>query len=237
MRARAIPALALLIGITGGTPALAMELLVIDADNNELRVGTVIDGSQVMKLPAGARVTLVSPMGEILRLTGPFDAAPQSRARHASRTEERSLLQALRKLLVSETAYAPILGTTRSVAGDLRMLDIGRGGVRCVHADVAPLLTRRDAVLAERLEIARLDAEGASKVDVDFASGRRTAPWPASLPLADGGTYRLRSVEAGQSVDLTLRLVPGSLDPIPRIVWMAEHECTDQALHTLRALR
>ncbi len=56
--------------------AFAGQLIVIDSTAPELVPGQVVDGSKVLGVAAGARVTLIAEDGQVTTLKGPFTGRP-----------------------------------------------------------------------------------------------------------------------------------------------------------------
>ena len=56
--------------------AFAGQLIVIDSTAPELMPGQVVDGSKVLGIAAGARVTLIAEDGRVTTLKGPFSGRP-----------------------------------------------------------------------------------------------------------------------------------------------------------------
>lgn len=95
--------------------AWAAPLIVIQSDVDSLEAGDVIDGASPLKLPANAKVTLVTPKGVVIELNGPYEGRPDQ-----SQAQDESLLERLRKILKPEDGTSLGLAVFRSGPGKKR---------------------------------------------------------------------------------------------------------------------
>ena len=75
------------------------------------------------------------------------------------------------------------------------------------------------------------------KVSRSWPAGESTLVWPVELALVDGENYFSQLEHAIGATEMTLRLIPTSLDTdAHRAAWMAENGCLKQAHQVLRGL-
>jgi len=214
--------------------ATAADLVVVDARGVELKPGEKISADAVVKLPPGARLTLVTPNGETIRLRGPFEDLP---VRSVGNTQ--GVVDSLRKMMVTPTSGTLTPGVVRSGSDVIELpsawlIDVSRPGTRCIAQGEPVVLWRpAAATVAETLSITPInrgwEAKGAWPV------GRDTVTMPATLPLTSGDTFK---VEVGKEEHaLLFQVIPKSLDnDRMRAAWMEEVGCTSQAVALAKSL-
>lgn len=225
----------LVLAVAGaGYPA---ELVVIASDEPSLKAGAVIDGSRPIKIPAGARVALISSTGKTIVLEGPYDGTPDpSRA-----PAEGDLVESLSRLVTQEEQSSTALAVARTVdkipdgRPDLWGINIARAGSHCLRRDVPPFLWW-DGARAGAIVSLSDGADNTRHVRIRWPSPKRHLAWPDALELTDGATYiaRFRSGDEGER--LLVLFMPDLATDAHRVAWMAGHDCTGQALKVLNAL-
>lgn len=210
----------------------AGQLVVIASTGSEIGVGSVIDGSQAIQLPAGSSVTLVSADGRTLKFTGPYAGAPDA-APDKGRTDLLDALSDIVKPAEKGVATAGIMRASIYAPKQPWVIDSGQSGAHCVLPDRPAPLWRPIAIGAASASLKA--AEG--RATVTWQDGSYTAPWPAGLPLVDGATYELEFTVTGKTRRLSIHQVPDDLDDdLARAVWMHENGCTPQARALLQTL-
>ncbi len=214
--------------------ASAADLVVVDARGIDLKPGAKIPSNVVVKLGAGARLTLVTANGETIRLRGPFEDLP---VRDVANTQ--GVVDSLRKMMVAPSSGALTPGVVRS-GGDLIdlpgpwLVDVSRPGTRCIREGEPVVLWRPvKAVAAEALSITPIDRGWEAKGS--WPAGLDTVTMPATLPLTSGNTFK---VEVGQvEHPLMFQVVPKSLDNDKmRAAWMDEVGCNSQAVALAKSI-
>lgn len=215
-----------------------VDMVVVHVVNAPFKPGTIIDGSQPLKLEAGWSVTLVAADGSFVTLKGPSDRVPAKQ--RSSRSGDPKLIEALRALLAAEEISTAALGVVRSANGetsraalpDAWAVNVFRSGSRCIRHRVVTLW-RDDAVRSANL---RIRSSGGGRM--------ATTNWPAGHDLLkvdgagfrDGGRY-LFDVD-GRRVDITMHVMPRGLTRLAeQAAWMAESGCREQALTLLQKVR
>jgi len=215
-------------------PLGAAELVVIESTAPDLKEGAVVDSTKEIKLPAGAKVTLLTAAGDPVHLDGPFAGKVPA----GSKPGDPSLVGAVSRLLnpagKDTSTVGAVRGITATAAPDPGAVDSAQGGEYCVLRNVPVRLRRGPSGSAEW---ARLTAtKGGDTGEIAWAAGSTLAEWPAAVPQADGARYTLSRVR-GQPAHITLHIEPAGLNLAQRLGWMQKQGCTEQARAVVRAIR
>lgn len=221
-----------------GAASRAGELVVIASTDPAIKLGTVIDGKQSMRVAGDASVILISSAGKRIALAGPYSGAPQA----AASSPDNRLVESLSRL-ITEHADAPaklaaIRGEDRPPpAGrfDLWGIDIAHPGTYCLSSSGDAMLWW-DAARAGAVVSLSGPTGDAREVRIRWPSARRNMPWPRALALGDGDRYVVRFRATDPGVALTTLRMPALDTHVDRAAWMAEHGCTRQALKVLDAI-
>ena len=226
--------------------AFAGQLIVIDSTAPELAPGQVVDGSKVLGIAAGARVTLIAEDGRVTMLKGPFSGRPGA---GPSAPGGSGLIDSLSRLVGGRSAASGALGVMRGSRianpADAWTVNLGRSVDVCVRAGATPVLRGKKSRMARILTVKALP-DGAGK-SVEWPAGRDRIGWPEGLAITDGGRYLVRVSSrkslagmSGRTAETTLvtHLVPGGLpSDAHRAAWMADIGCIGQARALLAGLR
>ena len=226
--------------------AFAGQLIVIDSTAPELVPGQVVDGSKVLGVAAGARVTLIAEDGQVTTLKGPITGRPGA---GPGAPGGSGLMGSLSRLVGGPSAVSGALAVMRGSRGadpaDAWAVDLVRSVNVCVRAGATPVLRRKKSRMARTLTVNVLP-DGAEK-NVEWPAGSDRVGWPEGLALTDGGRYLARVSSrkslagmSGRTTETTLvvHLVPGGLpSDAHRAAWMAENGCIGQARALLAGLR
>lgn len=213
----------------GAVAAQATELVVVEAKGVELAAGAKVDGTAVLVLTAGQRLTLIAPDGRTLKLRGPYEEAPAPA--QAGGAAGGNVGDALKNLMNQRVAGTAALGVVRAggEAVDLPspwVVDIGRSGARCVAEGADLVLWGPRFAEAAELEIEPSDRSWRAKGQWPADSDRLTLP--ARIPLADGRGYVF--AVGGNPANVTIFRMPAAfVDPLMQAAWMIEKGCDDQA--------
>lgn len=247
---------------TPGGPAwaAATDLVVFEAQGGDWREGQRLDGSQPLHLDAGEQVALIANNGRVIRLSGPYDDVPLS----GGGADGSRLSKALEALVTGSGSTATMLGAHRALPGyegedgalaggtsgnaaavrtvgtptlDLPepwLVDVTRGGDRCVHGAGQSLVLWRPARdQAEPVALALGD--GAWHGRTAWPPGYAKLATPEGLPRLDGARYEISVGES--TVALTLHVIPDTVQTPPVLAaWMVEKGCQAQAVALLRAI-
>lgn len=228
-----VAALALL-SLLAATPALARSLVVIESNAPGITPGQVLDGSQPLEVPAGAKVTCIGQDGETVKLTGPYMGVPAP----GGGVDNPTFLDGLSALIAPAGGQSVALGATREVEGASGvpaspwLIDVSKSGDRCAAPSGSPVLWRPDAGAPAALYLKLLGDD--TEAEVDWAGEVAELDWPGEIALVDGGVYLVRVGRSTPMKKLTLHLVPADLaTDAHRAVWMAGQRCTPQARQLL----
>ncbi|MBI1245333.1 MAG: hypothetical protein GC202_10035 [Alphaproteobacteria bacterium] len=220
------PPVLLLVLALAAFPAAANELVVLEAKGVDLAPGAKVDGTKVLKLAPGQRVTLISDDGRTVKLKGPFEEAPAPAAGQVA-----SMGDALKNLMNQRGSGVAQLGVVRA-AGDAPELpepwivDVGRSGARCLQAGAEPVLWGPKFADATEMSIEPTDRSWRAKGSWPAAVDRLALP--RRIPLVDGGSYIVGV--GGNKAAVTIHRMPASLaDPLVQTAWMIEKGCEEQA--------
>ncbi len=208
--------------------------------------GQVVDGSKMLDIAAGARVTLIAEDGRVTTLRGPFSGVPGP---GPGVPGEAGLIASLLRLVGGPSAGSGALAAMRGSAGadpaDAWAVILVRSVHVCVRAGATPVLRGKKSRMAKILTVKALP-DGAEK-SVEWPAGSDRVAWPKGLALVDGARYLARvstrkslAGMSGRATETTLivHLVPGGLPTdAHRAAWMADIGCIGQARALLAGLR
>jgi len=231
---RAIASLTVLIvlALSGGRAA-ALELVVAEAHGIRLAPGQTVDGAKPLSLADGQSVTLLSSSGQIVRLEGPSDAAPESGLKHA---ESQDMQTAMTALITERNARTSDIGIVRG-DNDVKLpdpwvVDITHPGTSCVQPGKSVVLWRSQDMGATPVAFAPKDRSWT--VSGTWPASADRLALPATMPLRDHTDY---VVELGEKVaPVTVRLIPQSVNnDAMRAGFMAAVGCGNQVSALLAA--
>jgi len=234
--ARALPALVVLAGWAAAS--MAGELVVIASTDPAVKIGTIIDGKQSMRVADNASVVLISSAGKRVALSGPYSGAPQPAALSPDKGLVESLSQLITKHADTPAKLAAFRGADKPVPAtrpDLWGVDIAHAGSYCLPADQDATLWW-DGARAGVLVSLSGPTGRARELRIRWPGGKQHMPWPKEIPLSDGGDYVVRFHARDPGVALSTLQMPPLDTNAARAAWMAEHGCTRQALKILDAI-
>ncbi len=207
----------------------AAQLVVISSNAPTLKAGAIVDGAASITLAAGVTVTLISPEGTTIKLTGPYKGKPEP----SPSGKTNNLLTSLSHIVTGPPENDPSLAVFRAAPGaarpDVWAINVGRSGVYCVRAGKPVNLWRAHTDKKIVLTVKQV-GDRQRETRKEWPQGMRTMIWPAELPLADGATYLARPQGGYRWANLTILLVPTELPTqAHRAVWMSENGCARQA--------
>lgn len=236
---RVIQVLLALVLIGGGAvSSQAGDLVVIASSDPTFEVGIVMDGSRPINVAANASMVLVSSDGRTIRLSGPYNGAPDTSGSSSDSRLVDSLSRLITKKASSPTTLAVFRGGFKRPPADrpdIWGIDIARAGKYCLRLD-------RPAMLWWAAARSGIDVTFSSTGDnsrhaqISWPPGKRHMAWPKALRLSDGATYVARFWPEDTGEQLVTVLMPDLNTDAHRAAWMAEHGCTRQALKILDAM-
>jgi hypothetical protein len=173
--------------------------------------GKTLPDAASISLKGGDVVTLLGPSSaKTLRGPGNFDTKQVALASAAGR---RGRFGALR---TAEVARNPSIWD----------LDVTQSGKVCVAGANKLTLWRPDADSAIKVNIR--SSSGKSQ-ELSWAAGKRSAAWPASLPIANSAQYQIEWPGSGDKSDVTFVTVPKApADLIGAAQLLIENGCENQ---------
>jgi hypothetical protein len=208
----------LLTGLIGGAvtaTAAAAQIYVMESTVAAIRVGSALDLSAAISIPAGSHIRAVLPSGKTQTIKGPYEGTVADLAKGQPVNE--GVLASLKNLLRTGGATQNTAGATRSItrpadrpsraAFSWSAIPAANGTV-CVEKGAKLALIRPASPNAERATM--IDPAG-NQAELQWEPGSDSAAWPTTLTLRnDGTTYEVLS--AGREPRrITLRV----LDRLP----------------------
>jgi hypothetical protein len=222
------------------SPALASQMVVVEAKGSDLQPGQSVDGSAALSLGPGAKLVLVSEDGTTLTLKGPFSGAPEGGPGGGGKNR---VVQSLAGLVAGRDADTTALGAARAAKGDLPALpepwvwDAAAVGDVCTRQGDQVVLWRADA--GKEAELSLMPADRSWTAKAVWPAGEATLALPAEVPLTDGGTF-LVGLGGGAGTDsaLTVHVAPPSLaTDAMRAAWLGAKGCDRQLAALSKAMR
>ena len=216
-----------------GVAAEAAELIVVESHGIRLTPGQPLDGSKPLALLDGQQVTLLSSNGQVVRLEGPSEAAPDSQVKGGG----GDIKGAVTALLTERKARTSEVGVVRG-ENDVKLpnpwvVDVTHPGTSCVDAGKPVVLWRSGDLSEAGVTIAPADRSWS--VSGHWPNGADQLSMPASLPLRDQKSYVVNI--GGKLAPVTIRVIPASVtNDAMRAGWMSEVGCDNQATALLAML-
>lgn len=206
--------------VTGAASAAANVLVVRSSGPSakNFPAGRSLPDNARIPLQAGDTVVLLSSAGT-RTFRGPGTFSPAQAVQAGPRTVQGNSGRA-RVGAVRSAGILPSGPTT------IWHVDVSTGGTMCLANASGVMLWRPDP--ARQATVTIIGHDGASH-EVVWPAGSATAPWPASLPIADGASYQLR--QAGTAVPTrvtfkTLRAVPNDVQGVAEA--LIQNDCPEQ---------
>lgn len=206
--------------------ALAAELVVVEASGVSLEAGSSLDAAKPLKLPEGARVTLINEEGATIKLAGPFDGVPTV----AASSGAQGIGASLGGLVASRAADTASLGAVR--AGDVAeplpatwVVDATRPGDACIATGNPVVLWRPKA--EKEATMALMPADRSWTAEAPWPMGAALLQLPEDVPFVDGGTFVVEM--DGNSSAVIVHIMPASVKA-PKMVaaWLEAKGCSRQ---------
>jgi hypothetical protein len=176
------------------TAAIAAKVVVVRSIGPSAKAyppGKALTDTSSIKLNNGDSVTLLGPSASrTLRGPGTFTASTVDRSSLAMAAGRRSRFGAMRS---GEITTNPSLWD----------VDVTQSGKVCIAEPAKLKLWRPNADSAATLSI----RGGPNTQAIEFPKGHATVPWPAQLPVANGGEYQLEWAGGGDSSKLSFVVV------------------------------
>jgi hypothetical protein len=233
IRPIAFSGLALVLFAFAASDAAASDLIVVDSHGLRLTPGEAVDGSKPLTLTDGQQVTLLSSSGQILKLEGPSQAAPDSQVT-ASADQASAVTALLTERQARTSEVGVVRGETEVKLPDPWVVDVTHPGTSCVTFGRPVVLWRSEDMGQSPVAISPADRSWTVSGVWPAAADR--LQMPANLPLRDRTSYVINV--AGKMAPVTMRVIPAAVsNDVMRASWMAEVGCDNQANALLAMLK
>jgi hypothetical protein len=215
------------------SPAWSAELVVVEARGLTLKPGQVVDDTQKLTLQRGDEVTLVDENGAVIKLRGPYDAAPGA-GNGGSGVDVSNVLAAL-----SAGGSQSSMGVVRAKVDNVTLpnpwvVDVTHSGKVCVRQGTSVVFWRQQSAGAAKLRITPVDRTW--RAESDWPAGASEMPAPTMFPVTDRQTYMFDL--SGQTATVTLVQMPASLaNDRMRAAWMLQKNCLAQTKALVTTLK
>ena len=226
-------ALAVGLALVLAWPALATPMIVVEARGGGLKPGMRIDSARSVKLVEGEKIVLVAPDGRMSTLRGPYSGPAVRNA--GSVQNPRTALAAL---IATRNDRASSVGAVRSGASaaplpEPWLIDISRGGDRCLKEGEKPVWWRPESLTEQAFSVFPVDRSWRADYVWKAATDRMTPP--DIVGLDDLKTFIIRA--GGQEYPVRVNIIPRDIDdPLVVSAWMLEKACVQQADSFLRVI-
>lgn len=220
-----VGALAVVGLLSEGRAHATAEWIVVDARGAPVRAGDRLTPGAALKLPEGARVTLISRSGRAITLRGAFDGnTPRIEG------EQDDPRRALSALIAAREERIRTIGVVRSGEGAARLpdpwlIDISRPGPRCLHDGYPAAFWRPPGSPETQLTIWPTDRSW--RIDLDWPASRAQIEIPAGVRPAEGQTLIVADDNREHAIAFTL-IAAHLDDPVLLAAWMIEKGCIQQ---------
>ena len=215
-----------------GAQASAAELVVVEARGLTLKPGQVVDDGQKLTLQKGDEITLVDESGAVIKLRGPYDAAP-----NAGSGSGVDISNALAVLSTggSQSAMGVVRAKVENVTlPDPWVIDVTHSGKACVRPGTSVVFWRQQSAGTAKLRITPVDRTW--RAESEWPAGASELSAPATFPITDRQTYVFDL--GGQTATVTLVQMPASLrTDRMRAAWMLQKNCLTQTKALITALK
>ena len=216
---------------------MAMEFIVFESQGIQFTPGAAIDAKETIKLEAGQTLTLISPNGHIIKLSGPYDQL----VNNSKSSAQKGISDTLKVLLNAEKTNTKDMGVTRNTSDIIRssnkygwvpepwLVNIKRSGDYCVLQGKPVQLWRSDTQ-PEKLKLSMNNEYEAYKW---IKKDEMLMSTPPGMPIVDGATYQF--IVDKKTIHTTWHVIPDSVTSVATTAaWMEASGCRAQAIAMLR---
>lgn len=223
--------------VMGAGMAKAADLVVAEAKGVAgLAEGQTIDGTKVLKLDAGARVTLIGSDGRTIKLRGPYEQAPAP----TQTADAGGVVDSLKNLVSQRGAGTATLGVVRAATTEKDLpepwlIDVSRPGNRCIIEKSQAVFWRPEA-LPQKITMKVSPADQSWAANGAWPEQTDRLKMPPNLPLRDGQSYVIDL--AGTTNQITMHVLPATIQKdAVRAAWMVEKGCEQQAAALVKTIQ
>lgn len=231
-----------LLGLFLSSVGLADGLVVYSSKNLPFKSGAVIDGTEFLKLQPGQEIFLISPTGQLIKLTGPYEGIPLKKNEGK---DKKSVKEAIKNLLSTSGSQVESFGITRSADDVFKLgskpaplpspwiIDATKNGPYCLQEKDKLILWRNEK--ASTSAIAITIPKNGWNANASWSAGKSKLALPDSMPRLEGIVYRINL--DGQAVQGVLNIIPKTVQSkAAQAVWLKEKGCVPQFLTLVRSL-
>lgn len=214
------------LGLCVAAPAAAQSLVVVEARGIDLKIGSRLDQTRQVKLPAGGKLVVVRSDGRVITLRGPHDGPVQMQA-----ASTNGAARALVALVTTRNDRANRVGAVRSGSNAAPLpspwlIDVTRSGERCLVEDAPIGWWRPASSNADDFTLLPLDRSWEAALHFDHGQDVLTITNAGDIEVTKA--FIIRHGEAEYSI--RLHLLPASVSEPPVLAgWMIEKGCIQQA--------
>jgi len=207
-------ALLLLAGLVGcalTATAAAGQIYVMESSVAGIRVGSALELSAAISIPAGGHIRAVLPSGKTQTIKGPYAGTVADLAKGQPINE--GVTAWIKNVLRTGGASEATPGATRSIARPAEKpraafwsaIAVANGTV-CVEKGAKLTLVRVASANAEHATM--IDGGNGQKAELQWEVGRDTTDWPTSLTPRNAVTYDVLAPDRPRR-QITLRVLEG----------------------------
>lgn len=218
--------------------AVAGDMVVVKSTILGLSPGDVVKGENVLSVPVGKTVQLISQGGKTVTLNGPFSGKPEAQlggSGGGGTGGGAQMTAALSKLLAKNEKYGKDLGATRDTGNQQNKspwaIDVTKSSVFCLAEGRDTKLFRPGIAGEVSVTSSALEVNEA----VQWQEDESYSEWPMTVPLEDGAAYQFKSAKGEATV--TLKMLNRELsDNAEAAIVLDQNGCTEQALLLINGL-
>jgi hypothetical protein len=209
----------------GGARA-SQDWIVLDVRGAALKSGERVAPGTALRLPEGARLTLIARTGRSLTLRGLFDGAiPRIEG------DPDDPRRALSALIAARDERVRTIGVVRSGDGSARLpdpwlIDISRAGPRCLQDGRPSFFWRPPGTGPTTLTVWPTDRSW--RVDFGWPADQDRVPIPPEVRPTEGQTLVAEYGDREHAIGFTV-IAPSVTEPVLIAAWMIEKGCIQQA--------
>jgi len=239
-------ALTMILSLGASLTAWASDYVVVKAEGMpEFSLGDIVNSDAGLSVPKGGKLTVINGSGKKILVAGPYEGnlAKLEAAKSSRKTTSGSrplglgvkvnVVGALARLFKENVLSTTRLGAFRSVGGAQTIsnpwvIDVATAGHFCFGEGQTLPLWRAKSDKAGSITLA--NQKTGEKTNVSWAKGDAMVDWPLEVPFGDGGVYSAMQGNKDTKT-LTLHKIPAELPTrIHKAAWMAENNCSQQAM-------
>jgi hypothetical protein len=200
-------------GVMSASPAAA-QVYIMESTVATIRVGTALDMSATISIPAGGQIRAVLPSGKTQTIKGPFNGTAADLAKGQPINE--GVTAWIKNILATGGATQATPGATRGIARPAdkprpafswSAIPVAEGTV-CVEKGAKLQLVRAASSNAERMTV--VDGGTGQQAEVQWEAGSDMAMWPDGVMARPDATYFILAPDRPRR-QITLRV----LDRLP----------------------